>query len=540
MTPIAIVINKGVTVQQCYSVSYKSTNDITALMSYADKIAVVFIKKSAEYYVLDFKKLLIANPGLNFASWSELDEFINARDTAYLDLYVTTVVVPQYMHVDDTRSVLCPFGSFVKNQLNIVSFENGNYGDVELADSNDPYVRDSRRSFSNNKDVLFTNTKNVDLRNSIPIVCGCACRPLVWTNIETRKLEMFAAQAGRLITYAKWNQKYTRTAPHYAIPSSNNTPVAHDYKGKEPPVPRTYCYNVGIMMIDFSPIGTIDVINYDECTDYRVEKIASNRVFFPRTNLTLGANYHIDPNDWKRGDIDIHDKTEYVLSFILPKRQTSGVPIVSICGRLFLYNENMAVRHTSDGIQIVLRIGKDLFERIVLSNMQHYGKHIDETTTVQTMLDIVINNLFNKEAVGYGSLSDISRTMYSDFLKPFVIMVHTDKQMHITRTQPKMTLNPDKIVFPRGAGGLLFNKNTWEIIDYVRVNYTHDTLVLYPLQCPLNMVLDTDMFRTKHPQLGYERYECTNEKKYLKMSEYTKSLRDPDAFELIDISYTDR
>ena len=64
--------------------------------------------------------------------------------------------------------------------------------------------------------------------------------------------------------------------------------------------------------------------------------------------------------------------------------------------------------------------------------------------------------------------------------------------------------------------------------------------MLYPLQCPLNMVLDTDMFRTKHPQLGYERYECTNEKKYLKMSEYTKSLRDPDAFELIDISYTDR
>ena len=76
-----------------------------------------------------------------------------------------------------------------------------------------------------------------------------------------------------------------------------------------------------------------------------------------------------------------------------------------------------------------------------------------------------------------------------------------------------------------------------EIIDYVRVNYKHDTLVTYSMQCPLNMLNDLGPVHVTHPQLGYERYQCTNESEFLRYQEFARSLRTPDCFELIDISY---
>ena len=116
-------------------------------------------------------------------------------------------------------------------------------------------------------------------------------------------------------------------------------------------------------------------------------------------------------------------------------------------------------------------------------------------------------------------------------------MLHTNKRMLITRIKPKMSILPDKLVFPANSGGILVHMKTYEIIDYVRVNYKHDTLVTCAMQCPLNMVNDLDPHRLDHPQLGYERYKCDHEPKFFKYDELSRKLRTPDCFELMDISY---
>ena len=505
MNLLGIVINDGFDKQVCYDPHYKSYEDIRNILDTVERVVLVYGDEPRPPFGIDLKKLFQIQDLLLFSDWNQLNIWLDGRESSWLGFYVTTAVVPARMQISDTESIPCPFGGMLDTQLNIISFENSDVGDVELGDVDEPYVRNNTHGFASNKDVVFSNIKHADVDNSIPIVCGCAFKPEVWNNPVTKKKELFALQAGRMLAYAKWNQKRTHTVSHAKVADALGHPVDQKYKGGELPMIGSYCYNVGPMLVDFSPVGTITVIGHKEFSDYHVAKTSP---------------------------------TQYELSVLLPDTVTSGIPIVGMFGRLFFLEKYVEKTETGLGIALKLRISKDLLERIIISNLQHYGKHIGDTTNVQVIIDLVLSNLFKDDKMNYGAIDDVQRSMYVDFQKPFVVMLHTDATMRMLRIQPKMVLKPDKLVFSRGAGGFLVNKNTMEIIDYVKVDYSNDTLVMYPLQCPLNVFDDSDPDRLEHPQLGHERYLCTNEPAYLKLSEWTNSLRDPDAFELLDFSYT--
>ncbi len=538
-TILGIVINNGVVDQVCYSAEYKSLKDILEILNQVDTAVLVFNNGNNSYFLLDLKKLFSVQEYLSFENWEELHVFIERQESDWLAMYAGSAVVPSHMQITDNKWIPCPFGSFTNNQIKVVSFENGDYGKVELGNAGTPYYRDNKRSFPYTKDAVFSDLKDIDIDNSIPIIHGCAFKPSVWVNPVTKKKEMFALQAGRLISYAKWNQKRTKTAPHIIARDENNNLVDNHYKGNEVPVPRSYYYNEGIMMIDFSNVGTISIVDSSEFKDVRLSRIDISTINKERTNLTQGDNYSFDPHDWMRGEIPVADATSFKLEFLLPETEQDGIPIVCLFGRLLFVQEYVAMHKTSNGLHISVVLPKDLLERILLSNMQNYGKHIADTTNIQLLLEIALENLFtnNKENYISPSLEELHIRKYADFQKPFVIMLHTNKRMLITRIKPKMSILPDKLVFPANSGGILVNMKTYEIIDYVRVNYKHDTLVTCAMQCPLNMVNDLDPHRLDHPQLGYERYKCDHEPEFFKYDELSRKLRTPDCFELMDISY---
>lgn len=542
MTILGIVINVGATEQVCYHPNYKTIGEIRDNLDNFDTAVLVFENFENSYFVLDLKKLFKKQDLLSFNTWDELGEFIETRDTDWLSEYQGMAVVPSHMQITDNASIICPFGSFTNNQMKIFSYENGDYGDVAIADIKNPYRRDGTFYTSAMKDVVFYNTKEFDITNAVPIIYGCAFKPNVWTNAITGKKELFAKNAGRILSYAKWNQKRTLTASHALARNSDGDTIGDPYKGGEIPVPRSYYYNEGILMLDFSPLGTIDVIDCKDFHDAKLTLVGYKTESISRNNLVqTEKEYSFDQNDWVRGDVPKLNATSYKLSFYLPEEQTSGIPIVSIFGRLLFVQEYVSMRDTSKGLKISVTLPKDLLERILLSNMQHYGHHIDDTTEVQILLETALRNLFSDNAINYvnPSFSDLQKQKYADCLNPFVIMLHTTNSMRITRISPKMTIAPDKLVFPANSGGLLVNTKTLEIIDYVRSNYNHDTLVMYAQQCPLHMVTDGSPDRLIKPQLGHERYSTTGEDQYLKYSEFTRELRTGDGYELIDISYLD-
>lgn len=540
MTILGVVINIGATEHVCYHPNYKSLKDIRDNLDKFDVAVLVFENFENSFFVLDLKKLFSVQDLLAFNNWEDLHQFVEHQDADWLSLYMGTAIVPTHMQINDTTSVLCPFGSFTGNQMKIFSFENGNYGDVELGDAGSPYHRDSRINSPRMKDVVFSNLNGIDIENSIPVIYGCAFKPSVWVNEATHKKEMFALQAGRVLSYAKWNQKRVKTAPHSLARNNKNDIIGNSYAGGEAPVPRSYYYNEGILMLDFSPLGTIDIIDGKDLFDIKLTLIGHNNKDVPRTNLVQTEDeYRFDPNDWVRGEIPVLNATSFKLSFLLPPEQKSGIPIVCIFGRLLFVQEYVSIHDTSKGLHVTVTLPKDLLERILLSNMQHYGHHIDGTTNIQVLLETALKHLFSTDKINYinPDFEDLKLQKYTDFVKPFVVMLHTKSKIHLSRIKPKMTIMPDKLVFPANSGGLLVNTRTLEIIDYVRVNYKHDTLVTYPMQCPLNMLQDGSPDKLVHPQLGYENYKANKEQEFLKYSEFSRSLRTPDAFELVDISY---
>ena len=138
MTILGVVINIGATEHVCYHPNYKSLKDIRDNLDKFDVAVLVFENFENSFFVLDLKKLFSVQDLLAFNNWEDLHQFVEHQDADWLSLYMGTAIVPTHMQINDTTSVLCPFGSFTGNQMKIFSFENGNYGDVELGDAGSP------------------------------------------------------------------------------------------------------------------------------------------------------------------------------------------------------------------------------------------------------------------------------------------------------------------------------------------------------------------------------------------------------------------
>ena len=532
MTLSGIVINDRQTDPVCYHPEAKSIAEITALVNTVMLIAVVFTNYQQSHVVINFSNLIQEHPELNFADWKEFHTYIERQTVDWLTRYFTQVVVPTHQQMGNGLSIRCPFATTTSTQLNIVSLDNTLGGTLELSDYDNPFTRNEYpASYGANKDLVIHNVAKANLDNSIPIVNGCAFKPELWTNPVTKTREMFARQAGRMVRYAKWNRKRTYTAGHLVIPDAQGHPDPQLYPGGEPPQGLSYCYNFGPMLIDFSPIGTIDVIDYKECSYYHVTKSTVGSKSFTRTDPMT------NPHNWPRGTYRLRTNPSYQISFILPKDRDAGIPIVGLFGRLFFLDEHVEMLDTTQGLQLRITIPCELLERIVISNLQHYGQHIEDTTNVQTLLDVVVKHLFNDAPLGNGTPTDVERMVFTDFQRPFIVMLDTDYQCVINHIAPKMDVKPDKLIFPANVGGLLVNQQTREIIDYVKGDFKHDSLVMYQLQCPLNTFKDVDPHRLTHPQLGHESYVCVNESPWLRLSDFTHHLRLTDCFELIDFCF---
>ena len=134
-----------------------------------------------------------------------------------------------------------------------------------------------------------------------------------------------------------------------------------------------------------------------------------------------------------------------------------------------------------------------------------------------------------------GTPEDVARYLYEDLSVPFVIMLYTDKNVVMTRTAPKMTIGPDKLLFPKHVGGLLINKTTREIVDYIRIPYENSTLVEFCQQRPLN-ILQKDLHHLTDPSIAFEFNNYDSAPKYKPFKYFDKS-RSLNNFELVDFAY---
>ena len=551
----------------CMSTDVLSYSELISRMSEYNVVVLALRIDMESYLYLDFHKFkneqpLVFSDNTPVVTWSDLKRYLDNFEISFLQKYMKKTIIPRMMQQSVNTYIPTPFYSNIETQLRIVGLENTMGFAVELGNHDDPFDRVLLGMEQFSPDIVIRSTSvtsNIDLDQSIPIVNGSVFYPNVWTNPSTGAKEMFAYQAGKYYINSNWNMKNYRTVPYIKSLNEDQRIIYKRYKGGDVPfVEHAPHYNKGMMLIDFSSIGRIKCIPLSSCTNGEILGYGENttdtqqiNVINPpingrydvmnatertqhRRNVQQKSRTHFD-RSWFKGIVTKDKVSYYQISFTLPDDTEPGIPILCLFGKMFFLHEHVTIQNIGDKYRVTAVLQKDIVHKTLLSNLQWFGKQIPETGFVESVVGPTLDQLFIDTDTTNGTPDDVQRYLYEDMSIPFVIMLHIDKNVVMTRTAPKMTIGPDKLLFPQNVGGLLINKTTREIIDYIRVPYENSTLVEFVQQRPLN-VLNKDLHHLVDPSIAFEFNNYKSAPKY-KPFRYFEAERSLNNFELVDFAY---
>ena len=551
----------------CISTDVLSYTELISKMSEYNVVVLALRIDMESYLYLDFHKFkneqpLEFNNGESVTSWDDLRRYLDNFEITHLQTYMKKTIIPRLMQKSDQLYVPTPFYSNIESQLRILGLENTMGFDVELGNHDDPFTRTLIGLEEFSPDIIIRQTSassNINLEQSIPIVNGSVFYPYVWTNPSTSDKEMFAYQAGKYYINSNWNMKNYKTVPYRKSINENQQIIHKRYAGSDSPfVEHAPHYNKGIMLIDFSSIGSIDCVKLSDCSNGEIYGYGDDETITEQIHvinppvdgkydvmttcertrhkkLVQRKSTHKHDKSWFKGIITKDKVSFYRISFTLPSNIEPGIPILCLFGKMFFLHEDVTIQNTSAGYRVTAVIQKDVVHTALLSNLQWFGKQIPETGFVEGVVKPTFDQLFVDTEVTNGTPDDVQRYLYEDLSIPFVIILRTDKNVVMTRTAPKMTIGPDKLLFPKEVGGLLINKATREIVDYIRIPYENSTLVEFVQQRPLN-ILHKDIHHLTDPALAFEFNKYSAAPKY-KPFRYFEAERSLNNFELVDFAY---
>lgn len=542
MNIIGVILNKFMS-SKCVSSSVMTFTEFESIASTYNTACVVIRIDDDSFLFVDALKLFSEQPltlssgdtAIHVTSWDQLSEYLDNLETDIFTKYLTSTIVPRKWEYEPNKFEQTPFFSNIATQLRIRSVENTIGFGVEYCDHNNFYERKNFGRSWNTPDISIINESlgdSINFNNCIPIVNGSAFYPEVIRNIETGKNELVAHEAGKWLITSDWNQSNVKTVKHDKV-VQNNQIINDFYPGGNAPTESAYCYNKSILLLDFSPLGDISIIKMSDCLNGRVLHDRNNLIQEPID--TVADKVKDIHTAYVKGDIKYPECSYYEISFDLPTGTQMGIPIVCICGRFFYLHEDSEIQVNDETISLTVHIDRDMFHNILLSNLQWFGKQNVGTGFVEEYATYTLNELFKDTVYGHDTPSDIARLLHEDNSVPFVIMLHTDKQLVCTKTEPIMTIGPDKFLFPANVGGLLVNKRTREVVDYVRQMYSSGTLIETSLQRQINYI-SKDIKQLTSPSLAFEFNAYKSKSKYEKFDTFEKG-RDLDEYILIDFTY---
>lgn len=538
MDIIGVILSKEL-VCEC-----KSTNicDMTELLKTLFTYRSVFLALKDElgnYSYYNMIKLYSTQPMYredgptldDIDTWDELTDYLTGMPTEMLALYEERILVPNIMEVEEGRYQITPFRSNLEEQLKVCSLENTIGFTIEYANHAIPFYRESQSKTWNLPDLALRQEQPlINMSGTIPIINGRAFYREVWTNPDTHQEEMFIHQAGRWLMHSNWNGMNTRTVKHKYIPSDHSyKPLYVPYAGNEQPSSTSYQYNKNMLAIDFSEIGSIELIKLSDCLEGKVLG-TDTTIYNPPVTDDINKS-------WIKRPITGGISSSYTISFKLPSINPQGIPIVCICGRLYYPHDGVDTMMDGDQVKVVLTIDHNEFKHILLSNMQWFDKHVGTSTMLDIKVYTTLSQLFIDPLIGNGTPEDAERYLYEDLSIPFVIWLTTDKRIVTTTSKPEMLIRPDKLLFQQHAGGILMNRKTREVVDYVRIPYDRGVITNMAMQRPLCTLLQEDVYHLMGNAVGYERSAWVGKNRYIKFP--APNIRDIDNYVLVDVGYTE-
>ncbi len=547
MNILGIVLHKsgGITCVSPEVLLYESLK--SQLSDYTRVVVVVYRSDEGDNFFFNLTDLVASQPmsfedGSVVSTWDTFLDYISALDDDIFASYEYNILVPTHMELPDNKFIITPFTSKNTSQLNIYGVENDITFDVVFGDHNNPLdARNSGLEAMSSDLVLTTSSSSIDLYNSIPIVNGAVFYPNTWSNLDTSVTEMFMYNAGKWVMKSNWSTNDVKTVGHtHIFDNDTNGTIAQKYTGGADPMTYATTFNKGLMLLDLSSVGDIEIIRLSNCTDTSIVKPNDMTSSINVINTEEGnrgmtsaeralhktAVQKISDIFWRKGSIEHQDLSYYTIQFTLPANTSNGTPVVCLFGRFFFVGQEVFIQDIGTGYQITVTLQRRVLEDIMMSNLQWYSSLQQSEYFVENDIDTTLDHLFDDiDKVTYNN--DFVQDLSSRLFVPYVIMIHNSGELAMTYSSPILDLGNGSMLFPKNCGGLLLNKITREIVDYTKIWYDNSTLVQCNQTRPL-LTIDRDFHKLTDNELVYNTDNNVNFNKY---SQY----RDMDEYVLIDI-----
>lgn len=482
----------------CYDTSAITLSDALAYQGVQDLI--LCLEDNSDIKYIDLMRLYAEQPvaANGVTNWEKMTEYLTKLNLTTLDRYRVATMVPYKMLTirNGVKTLIkTPFSTNITTQLNIYSVEN-NFGiDVGYGSHRSPEIRNNPRLKWNLPDLVFSKSIPGDLiefKNTIPFVNGIACYPEVYKDV------LFAYQGAQLAA-------------------------------------KVSDLNKNILLVDYSNLGDLTIVKLSDCKPVDITGVKE------KTSINDTV---VKDDDFVKfeGTIQVYQHSTIKISFLLPEGIKSGYPMVCIGGRMFEPSTDH-VKMFSEGARyrVEVELDRQLLEIILAANLQKFKQTIKNTTIVRVSVEDLIDNLFKDpdlfaESPSEEALEKLAIQRYADKTVPFIAILHSKEPLVHNTIEPLNVLYPDKLLFPSKTGGLLINRYTREVVDYVRVQYDSNELITFPVQQELRLMHRDNLYDLVTPNIAIRKHNTSYTDKYNPFSmEYT-DVRRLSAYLLYDLT----
>ena len=480
----------------CYDTSAITLGDVLGSQDGTQQVILCLEEDEGSILFVDLMKLYAEQPASanGVVDWDTLLSYLTNLDKTVLVRYQTVTLVPYRMLTiqDGVKTYIAtPFYTTITTTLKIVSVENDFGIDVGYGSHLSPEIRNNVRLKWNLPDLVFTKATPgdvVNFNNTIPVVNGIVCYPYVY------KDTLFAYKGAQLASKMR-------------------------------------DLNKNILLIDYSQLGSLTTIPLYKCELIRITGLDET--------LTVTDDIVQQDDSVKfQGTIEEYVHSAIKIEFYLPEGTEPGFPMVCIAGRMF-EPSSYHVKLYGDGTRykVELVLDRKLLETIVAANLQKFNKYIKNTTMVKVVLDIMIHHLFRDPDQITGTIEEeLAIAKYMDKTVPFVSLLHSEEPMVHNIIEPIKVLYPDKLLFPPDTGGLLINKKTREIVDYVKIPYDSGLLVTFPPQRELRLLDRDNLYDLTTNNVALRQHNTSYSDKYNPFSMEYDEIRALDNYVLYDLT----
>ena len=490
-------------INKCFDTTAITLVEALSYDSYSGR-TILCLEVDDKTKFLDLTRMFAEQP-IAVDTWDDLITYLEPMVDAFVLRYTVWCLVPDKMMtiINDVKTLIpTPFKSTITEELNIFSVENKFGIDVGYGSHLFPEQLNNRKIKWALQDLVVTATTPkpaVDFNNTIPVVNGIVCYPKVIGN------RLYAYQGSKIVSKIK-------------------------------------DHNKNIVLVDFSPLGTLSTIKLSDCELIKIQGAATHMSDPSDQGLIDDTGRfkkeYVDTANKYNAPIDVPDDTLITMSFYLPEGVYEGYPIVCIFGRMFdASTDNVLISGNRTRMKITIHIDRRRLETIISANLQKFGKYIKNTTMTRIDMKTQIENLFRDwDALQGDTVAEKAGDFYQDKMVGFVCMLRSKEPLVHNVIRPIQTLPPDKLQFPAGAGGLLMNMYTREIVDYIRVPFENSTLVTFPHQDHLRMIDDDNPNALIKPQVAISAHNPAYVDKHNKFDLEYSDIRRLDNYVLYDLT----